>query len=399
MSVGPVQLFKGAVVSMFSFQVKTKIVFGLDAVKQIGNEARGAGFHKVLIATDKGIVKAGLLKQVEEILTSESIECAVFDEIQPSPQEKTVLRGAECFIDEQADVVIGLGGGSAMDAAKAIAVMATNAGPIESLCGAFDPWPNPPKPIFAIPTTAGTGSEVSAVALIAPGKGKKMVLMGRSILPSVAFCDPLLTVSLPPKLTATTGIDALSHALEAYVGIRRPNPFTDILAERAIELVACSLRKAFANGADIKARSDMLLASTMGLMAAANTGGLGIVHALTQAIDGPYGLPHARVIAACLPFGLEYNAIAVPEKYAKVSKLMGVDTTGMSDLRAAKMAAGAVRELLQDLGLEENLGSMGVNREDIPKLAKSAMEAGSTPANPRRLDLDAFISVFERMIK
>jgi 1,3-propanediol dehydrogenase len=384
---------------MFRFQVKTNISFGPDTIKSIGEEAKNMNLRKVLIVTDRGIIDSGLFNYAEKPLKDAGIEIALFDEIEPNPHDKAILRGAECLKDEKADAVIGLGGGSPMDAAKAISVLGMNQGTVESFCGDFDPWKNPPLPIIAVPTTAGTGSEISAVAMISfPEKRKKMMMRGRSILPEVAICDPCLTLGLSSMLTAWTGLDALSHALEAYVCKRMPNPFSDIIAERAIELVADNLRKAYASGQDIETRSNMLLASSMGVIAALNAGGLGVVHAIAHSIGGYYGLPHGLVIANCLPYGLEYNAIAVPEKYATVSKLMGINTTGMSTLTAAKKAAAVVRDLVDDLDIKEDLASLGVKKADIPRLVENSIRDGSTPANPRTLDPDSFKMLYERML-
>lgn len=382
---------------MFKFQAATKFIFGVDSISQLGQEVRALGGKKVLIVTDQGIVKAGILDKISQPLAEAEIEAAVFDEIEPNPTDTAILAGAQRLKAERADVVIGLGGGSPLDAAKAIAVMATNDGKVTDYCGVgADPWPNPPRPILAVPTTAGTGAEVSSAAMInIPAQGRKMDMFGPSILPRVAIADPTLTLGLPPGLTAHTGIDALSHAVEAYV-CERANPISDAIAERAISLVAENIRQAYANGRDLAARSNMLLASAMAVIAAANAGGLGVIHSLAQTLGGFYNLPHGLTIAVCFPYGLAYNVLAVPDKYATVARLLGVNTSGMSTLEAAKAVVPAMQALLIDLDIRDDLQMLGVQRADIPELAEKAMLDGCTPPNPRPLDTAGFVNLYER---
>lgn len=382
---------------MFKFQAATKLLFGVDTINQLGQEVQALGGQKAFIVTDKGIVNAGILDKVTQPLGEANIEFAVFDEIEPNPTDAAIVAGAEQLQAESADVVIGLGGGSPLDAAKAISVMATNDGSVTDYCGVgADPWPNTPLPILAVPTTAGTGAEVSSAAMInIPAQGRKMDMFGPSILPKVALADPILTLGLPPRLTAHTGIDALSHAVEAYV-CARANPISDAIAERSIILVAENIRRAYANGRDLAARSNMLLASAMAVIAASNAGGLGVIHSLAQTLGGFYNLPHGLTIAVCFPYGLAYNALAVPEKYANLARLLGVNTDGMSTIEAAKAVVPAMQALLVDLDITDDLQMMGVQRADIPQLAEKAMLDGCTPPNPRPLDPASFVKLYEQ---
>jgi alcohol dehydrogenase class IV len=381
---------------MFKFQAKTKVLFGPDVVKKVGAETVALDAQRVVVVTDKGIVNAGLLEKAIRPLEKAGVQVAVFDEVEPNPTGATILRGAQCLKDERAEAVVGLGGGSPMDAAKSMAVMAVNDGTVEEYCSGTDPWPVPPLPILAVPTTAGTGAEVSSAAMVnLPDKGLKAAMFGPSILPQVALVDPLLTLGLPPRLTALTGIDALCHAVEAYT-CARANAISDAIAERAVELVANNLRQAYANGKNIEARSNMLLASTMAILAAINAGGLGIIHSLAQTIGGYYNLPHGLTIAVCYPIGLAYNVIAMPEKYAKVSRLLGTDISGMSPIAAAKSVVTAHRELIADLDITDDLRSLGVTKTDIPRLAELAMLDGSTPVNPRAINAKGFEMLYEQ---
>lgn len=302
---------------------------------------------------------------------------------------------APLWREVDAQAILAVGGGSPIDAAKGMAVMAVNDGHIADFCEAgVDPWPNTPLPIFALPTTAGTGSEVSAAAMInRPTINRKVDIFGPSILPKVAILDPELTRTLPPALTAYTGIDALCHAIEAYT-CARANPISDAIAERSIELIAQNLRKAYANGNNLEARGNMLLASAMAVIAAANAGGLGVIHSLAQTLGGYYNAPHGVAIGVCFHHGLEYNMIAVPEKYAKVSALLGTNTTGMSLMTAARSLIDPVLELHDDVGMNETLRGLGAKSDDFPKLAELCMLDGCTPPNPRTLTAKAFESLY-----
>jgi len=264
-------------------------------------------------------------------------------------------------------------------------------------CGTgVDPWPNTPLPIFAIPTTAGTGAEVSPAAMInIPQLGRKMDMFGPGILPKVAIADPTLTLSLPPHLTAWTGIDALSHAVEAYVCVQA-NPISDAIAERAIALVANNIRQAYVDGGNLEARHNMLVASAMAVIATSSAGGLGVIHSLAQTLGGYYNLPHGLTIAVCFPYGLAYNAPAVSEKYAMVARLLGTATDAMNPQEAAVSVVQAIQQLSDDLDIHDNFETMGVQQSDIPRLAELAMLDGCTPTNPLRLDLDSFVNLYEQ---
>lgn len=333
-------------------------------------------------------------------LAASGVETAVFDGVPPNPTDAAITEAGNQAKSFGAQAIIGIGGGSPMDAAKGVAVMATNTGELRSFFGALDPWPNAPLPVIAVPTNAGTGSEVSAVGLVSFHEDKKkMAIRGSSLVSTVAVCDPELTVGLPPHLTAATGIDALSHALEAYVCKRMPSPFADVLAERSIALVAQNLKRACVDGTDLEARSNMMLASTMGLMAAANSGGLGVVHAMAHAQGGYFDTPHNLAIAACLPLGLAYNAPSVEAKYANVTGLMGVDTTELTNAAAAEMAAGVVKQLIVDVGIDTSVVENKGNAADIDSLVELSMADGSTPANPRPLNASAFETLYKQLFQ
>jgi alcohol dehydrogenase class IV len=315
------------------------------------------------------------------------------DQIEPNPRDATILAGAVLAKKAGAGAIVALGGGSPIDAAKAIAVMAANEGPLADYCGAgADPWPVPPMPIVAIPTTAGTGAEVSGAAMInLVTESRKADIFGQSIRPVTAILDPVLTVGLPPHLTASTGVDALSHAVEAYVALYA-NPVTDALAEKAIQLVAENLRLAYVDGGNLEARGNMLLASAMAVMAAG--AGLGVVHSLAQTIGGFYDAPHGLSIAVCFPLGMRYNLFAVPEKFARIAELLGADVAEPGTIAAAKRAVPALQGILDDLDIVADMRSLGVREADIPRLAELAMIDGCTPTNPRPIDEAGLAALF-----
>jgi len=377
----------------FKFQTQTKIVFGSDAVAQLPDELAAIGTQKALIVTDQGLLRAGLLDRVAGVLGQGGVEFEVFDQIEPNPRDAAILAGAERAQASGTGVIVALGGGSPIDAAKAIAVMAANEGPLAGYCGAgADPWPATPAPIVAIPTTAGTGAEVSGAAMInLVAESRKADIFGQSIRPVTAILDPLLTVGLTPHLTASTGIDALSHALEAYVA-KYANPITDALAEQAIRLVADNLRQAYIDGKNLEARGNMLLASAMAVMAAG--AGLGVIHSLAQTIGGFYDAPHGLSIAVCFPVGVEYNLFAAHEKFARIARLLGANVTGLSTSAAARRAVLALQELLADLDITDDMRALGVREADIPRLAEIAKIDGCTPTNPRPIDEAGFAALF-----
>ncbi len=378
---------------MFSFDSKTTVVFGLDTVLELGAEAAKLWAQKALIVTDTGIVKAGILEKVDQSLTAAGIKVAVFDEVEPNPKDKMILNGARVARETQADLIVGLGGGSPMDAAKAIAIMSTNDGPIESYIEVKDAWPITPLPVICVPTTAGTGAEVSLAAMInLTDKKRKRAIYGDSIQPAVAVVDPRLTLGLPPPLTANTGVDALCHAVEAYIA-NRANPISDALSEKAIMLAADNLRAAYTDGENLEARSNMLLASTIAVIACSSAG-LGIVHSLAQTLGGYYDVPHGLSIAVCFPYGIDYNVSASPEKCAIVSRMLGTDTNGMSDEAAADSLVDALRTLVTDLDIHDDLSSLGLRESDISSLAEICVEDGCTPTNPRSIYADGFAALF-----
>jgi len=379
---------------MYDFMSVKKIVAGFGAINALGCEVRKLNAEKVLIVTDKGLTKTGLVENALKILKKEGIKSEIFDEVESNPKDTTIEKGAQYLREVDAEVVIGLGGGSSMDSAKVIAALSSNEGPIEKYYN--EPFKNQIKPIITIATTSGTGSEVSADAMVTDTKNKvKMCIAYWSIAATVAITDPLLTISLPPRLTAETGMDALVHAIEAYVS-KSASPFGDAAAFHAIKLIMGSIRKAYADGSNLEARNDMMVGSTLAGKAMANAGA-GIVHSLGQSIGGLYDVPHGLTMSVCLPVSMEYNWMANPEKFAYIAKLMGKNTTGLSLIDAAKLSVDATRELLYDLNIAEDIKSMGVTEKSFTVLVDKAMESGCTCTNPRSINKEGFNQLYLKL--
>jgi alcohol dehydrogenase class IV len=382
-------------VEVHSFQTAKKIVFGRGALKQLGEEAKSIGVHRLAIITDPGVENAGLVDQVTAVLADVKIEHGVWNKVEPEP----ALAVGEAAIDfvraGTYDAVLGVGGGSSLDTAKAAAAAVTNPGRLQDWV--TEPFHRPPAPFILIPTTAGTGSEVSNVAIFATPE-VKYALYSPLMYPDLALVEPALTRTLPPPLTAYTGVDALCHAMEAYVSLQA-SPITDTLAVQAIHLITTHLRSAYHDGENMDARAGMALAALLAGMAFGNAGTV-LGHACGYAYVYPAtGLhfPHGYSIGTTMPYVLEYNAVANPEKHATIAQLLGEPTAGISLQRSAYRAAVGVQKLLQDLNMPTSLQAVGVTREMIPTLARNVFRSPKHVArNPRPVTVEDMIALFTK---
>ena len=380
-----------------NFFSPNKILFGNGTARSIGQETRQLGGKKVLIVTDPGVVKAGLLEQIKESLNSAGISFVLFDRVEPEPPSKVVDEGTALGKMEKCDLVVGIGGGSSLDVAKGVSVMITNEGSILSVCGP-DRIPKKGVGFILIPTTSGTGSEATRALVVTdytdPKMTRKNTALSSYLLPDLAIVDPLLTVTVPPRITADTGIDALAHAMEAYVSVNA-TPFSDILAEKAIGWIGEYLPIAWAKGSNLEARYFMAFSSTLAGMAFAS-GGLGAIHALAHTLGAEYHLAHGPSICAILLPVMKYNLSGNPKKYGRIAALMGKNTAGLSDLKAAETAVEAVRELLESMKISCRLGDYGVPKTDIPKLVQGTMrESRFFALNPRDIKEEDLHSIYE----
>lgn len=382
---------------VYFYKMPTELVFGRGAAKQLGQQIVRLKRNKALVATDQGVVKAGLLAALIESLSDAGIEYTIYDQVESDPSTEMVMRVTELAKSEKCDIVVGVGGGSSLDTAKAIAVMVTNSGDIKEYVG-LDKLKEPALPIIAIPTTAGTGSEATYWSVLTDRENKLKAGVGSwYVMPTVAIVDPLLTLTLPPKLTASTGMDALTHAIESYVNLET-QPISEAMSEKAIELIARSLRKAVLNGRDVQAREDMIYASLIAAMAF-NVTRLGLAHAFVVPAGAYFPIPHGLGNAILLPHVMEYNYLAKPEKFARIAELFQEDIKGLSINDAAKKSVDAVKKLMIDIGITQGLKDFGITEEDLPKLSQEAAKTGNVPVNPRLANADDILEIAKKAMK
>jgi len=377
-----------------SFGLPDAVHVGVDALQKLGTECREIGATNILVITDKGLVAAGIAEKVCDELDKSKFRFAVFDEVEPSPHTTTIGRCDELVRREKYDVLIGLGGGSSMDVAKAASILATNGGAIGDYAG-FNRVGKPGIPKILIPTTAGSGSEASKGCLFTDDEdGLKKAVISRHMLGDAAIIDPVLTLSLPRVVTVDTGIDALIHAIEGYVS-PAACPVTDSMALEAIRLISDNLRKVFAYGNNIKARYAMSVASF--LAGTAIMAGLGCVHVLAYPLSTRHHMTHRRSNAVMLPHVMEFNRIADLNKFKAIAKAMGENVAGLTISDASMKAIDAVKKLLSDLEVSYKIRDYCIT-DDVAPMAIEAMESGARllPTNPRTISNDEAINIFKK---
>ncbi len=372
---------------VYGYFIPSVTLIGIGAAKEIPAKIASLGGKKPLIVTDKGITAAGITKEITDLLDDAGMPYAVFDETIPNPTDIDVHDGVEVYKKEDCNSLITLGGGSAHDCGKGIGLVIANGGTIQDYEG-VDQSSNSMPPYVAVNTTAGTASEMTRFCIITDTSRKvKMAIVDWRVTPGVALDDPLLMVGMPPALTAATGMDALTHAVEAFVSTIA-TPMTDSAAEKAIELIAKHLRPAVANGNDIEAREGMCYAQYLAGMAF-NNASLGHVHAMAHQLGGFYDLPHGECNAILLPHVSQFNLIAKMDRFVKIAELMGEDTTGLSPRDAADLALEAIKKLSADIGIPSGLVELGkrygkeVKAEDIPTMTGNAQKDACGLTNPR----------------
>lgn len=379
-----------------SFEIPTVMKHGLGAVSGLRDEVRNLGMKRPLIVTDSGIVNVGILDRVTAPLAAANLDYVVFYDVVPNPPIALVDHGAELYERESCDGIIALGGGSPMDAAKAIGVVASNGGSILDYEWA-DPQPIKHRipPTICVPTTAGTGSEVTLWAVITdPNRKIKFNVGGTALIgPWVALIDPELTLDLPAAVTASTGMDALAHAVECYTSAYA-QPLPDSVALLAMEYVGQYLRVAFAQGHNVEARYKMSMAAMLGGMSY-GTESAGAAHAMSQSAGGVHDVPHGALTARLLGPVMEFNYIGEPQKFARMAQALGEDIRGVSVWRAAEKAVVAVMQLTEDVQIP-TLQELGFKEAEIPMLAKIAFEDPQTIGNPRDLTQESYVKIYQR---
>ena len=380
--------------TIHEFAAPTKLVFGPGAVDQIPGLLTRSGIHNPLIVTDPGIREAGLLAVLAGILAGAKIHHVVFDETEANPSAETVNRCVLQYRESGCDGIVALGGGSSMDVAKSTGVLANNHGDILSYEG-MDKFPNPTPYLLCIPTNYGTGSEVTPFAVITDSKRQfKVTIGGEYLFPNLAVLDPCLSVRLPLAVASSTGMDALTHGIEAYVCLAG-NIITRSLAMRAINLISENLGQAAYSDKNIEATGNMLAAATMAGQSFGFTR-LGTVHAMAHPLGAHFNVPHGVANAVLLPHVMEFNLSACPDRFARIALGMGIPDEGLSTLAMGARAIKVVKDLSKHLGIPENLKCLGVRREGFRAMTDDAMKSGNIPVNPRKTTHDDILSLFDK---
>ncbi|MEW6529376.1 MAG: iron-containing alcohol dehydrogenase [Thermodesulfobacteriota bacterium] len=379
------------------FQTTPRIVMGAGSLDSAVDELKRLGGKNVMIITDPGLVSTGIVERLEKLLSGGGLSTTRFDAVDPDPSYEIAAKAANQTRAAGADLIVGIGGGSPLDIAKVAAVLATNTEPVEALFG-IDMIPKPGIPVMLIPTTAGTGSEVTPIAILSDYQEKlKKGIVSPYLFPRVALLDAELTLGLPAAVTAATGMDALIHAVEAYTS-RNATNMTDMLAIEAMDLIASNIRTAYANGSNLAARTAMLEGSLLAGMAFANAG-VTAVHAFAYPIGAEFHIPHGLANSIMLTAVMEFNLLGNLEKFADIADIMGEDTEGMSLRDAAMCAVDSLRTLADDLRLSSRLSDFGVAEKHIPELAQGVMKVTRLLANnPREMTLSDAEAIYRSVL-
>lgn len=378
------------------FRIPRTIIAGSGASGQVGEEVKKLKVKKGLLVTDRILVKLGLLGEIQQSLQQSQIQFAVFDKVFTEPTVDYVKEGLAAYRENGCDFLLAVGGGSAIDTAKAISVMATNPGSLKDYLG-LGKIPEKGAPLVALPTTAGTGSEVTQVTIITDTETDVKMLIGSPFLiPEIAIVDPLLTLSMPQNLTAATGIDALTHAIEAYVSLKA-QPMTDGYCLSAIELISGNLRQAWTKGNDIAAREKTMIGALQAGIAFSNSS-VALVHGMSRPIGAYFHVAHGASNAALLGVVMEFSLTGNPRRYAHVARALGENISGLTDFAAAQRGAAAVKRLIKDIKIA-SLRELGVDRNKLyrlaPRMTEDAIASGSPANNPRQATKEEIIELYK----
>lgn len=372
----------------FEFKLPTRVRFGVGITAQLGKMLKDMGYGKIFISTGSYLVTTPVIDAVKASLEDAGLPYAVYSELKPDPTIEQVDAAADALRSSGADAVVAVGGGSTIDTSKAMCMLQTHGGSVRDyLFGGSKSVVNPIMPLIVVPTTAGSGSEVTAASVITDMQNEiKLSVTHENLIPGLAVIDPLLHVGMSPFVTATTGMDALTHAVESYVSLNA-EPFSDALALQAMRLVADNLRTATSDGSNIEARANMAMASTMGAAAFMN-GGLGVVHGISQAMGGVAHISHGAANALILPYAMKRNCIGNLEKFKNIASILGEKVEGIPLRKAAGLAAEAVIQLNKDLGIPIRLSDPQVNitKNMFPKIIEGTMGFRLLALNPCRMN-------------
>ena len=388
----------------YQFRLPRNITFGLGASEKVGERAREYGAKRALIVTDRAFKSLGMIETISRTLSRDGIQPVVYDGVITEPTTDQVEEGLGVYRESGCDLVIGLGGGSCIDAAKAVAVLATNGGRIQDYEGR-DKVKKPRAPLIAVPTTAGTGSEVTWSTVIKDNQRKvKFIVYSPKIVADEAIEDPLLTLSMPPSITASSGMDALTHAIEGYICLREANlgygppPLIHYLAVPAVELIGQNLRQAWANGKNVEARGNMMLGQLLAALTFGNSG-TALAHGMARPLGAYFNVPHGLANAIVLPHVMEFTWVAVPDKFSRIARAMGEETANLSSFQAAQKAVEAVKKLCADIQVPR-LRDLGVTEEEfrnaVVQMARDGIASGTPQVNPRPPTENEVVELFKR---
>lgn len=370
---------------------------GSGSLNQIGGEAKRLGVNKAMIITDPGLVRTGIVASVEKALSDAGLTLDRFEGVEPDPRYEIASEAADRTKRSGANLVVGIGGGSPLDIAKVASILVTNSDSVGAYFG-IDMVPRAGLPLILVPTTAGTGSEVTPIAILSDyGEKLKKGIVSPYLFPRVALLDPELTLGLPPAVTAATGMDALIHAVEAFTS-KNAYSMTDLLATEAMRLVFANLRQAFTDGSNLAARAALLEGSLLAGMAFANAG-VTAVHAFAYPIGAEFHIPHGVANSIMLAPVMEFNMVGSLPKFARMASLFGERTEGLSEVQAAEKAVAALRSLAEDLQIPKSLSGFGVEERHITALAEGVMKVTRLLANnPRELKIEDAEAIYRKVL-
>lgn len=376
--------------------VMPEVIFGNHSLKQVGESCLRLGAKKVLIVTDKGVMSVGWMDKVIESCQEAGLSYVYFHDISTNPEESQAERGAQVYLENECDAIIGVGGGSVIDIAKAIAILATNGGKVSDYEG-VDRIVVPLPPLVMAGTTAGSGAEVSQFSVIVDSeRKKKMSIISKSLVPDIAIIDPVTLSTKSSHLTASTGLDVLTHAIEAYVSIAA-TPMTDVFAKNAITLVSENLRPSVASQLNSAAKNNMAMASLHAGLAFSNAI-LGAVHAISHAIGGRYPMMHGDLNAVLLPHVMEFNLLANPDRFKEIAKLLGANIAGLSTTEAGKRGIEHVKQLSFEIGAPQRLSEMGFEEHMINEISQIALQDACMITNPRDITAQDVVKILQRAL-
>jgi alcohol dehydrogenase class IV len=385
---------------MFDYRAPGVIRFGAGAWETVGNEVAALNAGRVLLVCDPGIVRLGITDRVRNRLTGAGLMVTVYDGVIPEPLDTNVTEGLALFNDNHCNAVVAVGGGSSIDVAKAVAIMSRNPGQISKYAVGGEPFSRPKAPVVAIPTTAGTGSEVTRSTIITDtARGVKMLINHPYITPDVALVDPSLTATMSPALTMATGIDALVHAMEAYLSVKA-SPISDLLALRAISLIGANLRPAWSNGGNATAREAMMLGAMMAGLAFSNSS-VALVHGMARPIGAHFHVPHGLSNAVLLSECMSFTMLGAPARMAEIAGALGEAVEDLSVMEAAHAGVVAIAELCADLEVPRLCG-LGITAEALeeraPRMAAEALASGSPGNNPRLASAEQIVDLYRHCL-